>query len=114
MQNPWLAIDVSTSPVARARELRFARERFLQQRAPVSGVRRPIADSWQRCIQSGIDHGFRIGAPELDEGEARERLSAHPLGRVATVISHSLGAMASPARAVTTAPPAGGGAETSG
>jgi hypothetical protein len=57
MNNPWLAIDVATAPVARARELRRAWERFVgdedgadaDRGAPATGtatMRPPIVDSW--------------------------------------------------------------------
>ena len=47
MRNPWLAIDTTTEPAQRARELRAAWERFVGGDHRVR-VRTPIADSWER------------------------------------------------------------------
>ena len=49
MRNPWLAIDTTTEPAQRARELRAAWERFVGGDR-VASVRTPIADSWERSI----------------------------------------------------------------
>jgi hypothetical protein len=91
MHNQWLAIDSSTSPVARAREVRLARERFLEDRAAVSDLRSPIVDSWRRSAEAGIDP--RTDPLEVDEREARERFAEHPLGRLAPILNQSLAAV---------------------
>lgn len=93
MHNPWLAIDVSTSPVARAREVGLARERFLEDQRSASGLRSPIVDSWRRSGAAGIDPSDWTAALELDEQEARERFAEHPLGRLAPVLRKSLAAI---------------------
>src|ERR1700753_742931 len=40
MTNPWLAIDVATAPIVRARELRRAWERFVVDPHPEGGCAR--------------------------------------------------------------------------
>jgi hypothetical protein len=90
MRNPWLAIDSSTSPVARAREIHVARERFLEDEPTVSGFRAPIVDSWRRSAAVGLDPGNRAGPPAVDEQEMRERFAEHPLGRLAPILRQSL------------------------
>jgi hypothetical protein len=93
MHNPWLAIDSSTSPVARAREVRLARERFLEDRATVAGLRSPIVDSWRRSADVGVDPSPWTTPLEVDEQEARERFAQHPLGLLAPVLHQSLAAV---------------------
>jgi hypothetical protein len=97
MRNPWLAIDSSTSPVAKAREVRLARERFLEDRGIVSGLRSPIVDSWRRSAELGVDPSRWTAPLGLDEREAQERLAEHPLGRLAPILHQSLAAVANEA-----------------
>ena len=93
MPNPWLAIDVSTSPTARARDARRAWERFLEDPSTASKVRRPIADSWRRSAAVGIDPSRWLAPIELDEEQADERLAEHPLGRLAAELQDTLAAI---------------------
>jgi hypothetical protein len=93
MHNPWLALDVSTSPGARAREVRSAREQFLEDPHAGVGVRGPIVDSWRRSAAVGLDPGGWTAPPELDEQQAQERFADHPLGRLAPILDHSLSAL---------------------
>src|SRR3954466_12370327 len=53
-RNPWLAIDAATSPALRAREVRREWEQFVSD-GRVNGVRAPVADSWQRSLDAGVD-----------------------------------------------------------
>lgn len=90
MPNQWLAVDASTSPVARAREVGLARERFLHDPHSATGLRRPIVESWRRSAAAGVDPDEWTAFPELDEQQARERFADHPLGRLESVLRRSL------------------------
>jgi hypothetical protein len=86
LRNPWLAIDASTSPALRAREVRHAWERFLGGDRPES-VRRPIADSWKRSSAAGVDPTARSTAPSVaDDDEVAARWEVHPLVAVAPLV----------------------------
>ena len=53
-RNPWVAIDVSTDPLAHARTLARAHERRLAGAEAPVGVRALVADSWRRCLAAGV------------------------------------------------------------
>ena len=79
MPNPWLAIDASTAPPERAREVRTAWEHFLDAGEPAS-VRAPIADSWRRSHDAGVDPSGERIAPVLSGiEETAARWDVHPL-----------------------------------
>src|SRR4051794_41982300 len=90
MTSSWVALDASTNPAARARDLRLARERFLQDPATVDGVRAPIVASWRRSAALGLDPARRAAPVELTEEEARAPLAAHPLGPVTPLLEGAL------------------------
>ena len=78
----WLAIDVGTAPTLRARELRFAWERFvaglghsgLNEEGDPEDVRAPIVDSWRRSVEAGIDPtGHQLAPVVADEDETEQR-----------------------------------------
>ena len=101
MTNPWLAIDVATAPVTRARELRRAWERFVVGSRSGEGdsrdtpVRGPIADSWRRSAAAGVDpSGLRIAPQVADADEASARWEIHPLAEMAPLIRSCLAATA--------------------
>src|SRR5258707_15013772 len=85
MRNPWLAVDVSTSHAARARELRRARERFLEEAPEDAPVCDRIVESWRRSLAAGgRDRSFApLGLDEQDVrpgwGENRLAPLAPPL-----------------------------------
>lgn len=86
MANPWLAVDTSTSPAARARIVRRAWEGFLGGERDLP-VREPIADSWTRCHDAGVAHAGAAAAPVVaDEDEAEARWLAHPLAALTPLI----------------------------
>ncbi|MDX6640396.1 MAG: hypothetical protein QOF12_1407 [Solirubrobacteraceae bacterium] len=90
----WLAIDASTPLVTRARELRRAWERFVTDRVSAD-VRTPIARSWQRSEDAGLDPSETQLAPTVaDAAEASARWDAHPLARAAPLIHESLSGIA--------------------
>jgi hypothetical protein len=101
--NSWLAIDVATAPMLRARELRFAWERFVSGLGGASAdgdgdpddVREPIVDSWRRSAAAGIDPtGHELAPVIADEDEARMLWAEHPLARAAPLIRACLAAIA--------------------
>ena len=101
MTNPWLAIDVATAPVTRARELRRAWERFVvgsrsgESDSRDTPVRGPIADSWRRSAAAGVDpSGLRIAPQVADADEASARWEIHPLAEMAPLIRSCLAATA--------------------
>jgi hypothetical protein len=86
MRNPWLAIDASTEPAQRARELRHAWERFVGGDRDAL-VRGPIADSWKRSLGAGVDPSPSGSAPLVaDDDEAAARWEVHPLVSSAPLI----------------------------
>ena len=93
-RNPWLAIDAATSPALRAREVRREWEQFVSD-GRVNGVRAPVADSWQRSLDAGVDpSGTRPAPVAVDRDEACERWSGHPLGQAAPLIRECLTSIA--------------------
>lgn len=96
MHNPWLSIDAATVPGDRARELRHAWERFVQDgKAGTRAVRTPIAASWARSSAAGVDPSGNSVAPLVAEvDEASERWKVHPLAAMAPVLHEILGPIA--------------------
>jgi hypothetical protein len=100
--NSWLAIDVGTAPMLRARELRFAWERFVaalgrngDDEGDPDDVREPIVDSWRRSAEAGIDPtGHQLAPVVADEDETRMLWEEHPLARMAPLIHDCLGSIA--------------------
>jgi signal transduction histidine kinase len=93
--NPWLALDAATPPGPRVRELRRDWERFLTG-GGANGVRSPVADSWRRSLEAGVDpDGSRLAAVVSDRAEARARWKAHPLSEAAPLIRDCLASIAS-------------------
>jgi signal transduction histidine kinase len=93
-RNPWLAIDAGTPPALRARELRRQWEEFVSE-GGVGGVRAPVADSWRRSLDAGVDPaGSRLAPTAADRDEASERWEAHPLGAAAPLILECLTSIA--------------------
>jgi GAF domain len=92
--NPWLAIDAATPPRRRARELKRLWERFVGD-GKVDTVRQPIADSWRRSHEAGVDPSGEHLAPVLtDEDETSARWDVHPLAAALPLIEDSLTAIA--------------------
>jgi GAF domain len=101
--NAWLAIDVATAPVVRARELRSAWERYVAELVRTGHgededpalLRAPIADSWQRSFAAGVDPtGGRLAPVITDEDDTHVRFAEHPLGRNLPLIRECLAATA--------------------
>jgi hypothetical protein len=93
MRNPWLSVDVSTSHAARARDLRRAWERFLEEAQEEAPVREQIVESWRRSAAAGV--GDRSFAPVgLDDQEVRSVWKEHGLARLAPLLRKALGEIA--------------------
>jgi signal transduction histidine kinase len=93
-RNPWLAVDVTTSPAMRARELRRTWDDFFGN-GQLDSVRLPIAESWQRSQIAGIDPSWSRAPTMLEQREdVAERWEAHPLEAAAPLIREWLGAVA--------------------
>jgi hypothetical protein len=89
--NPWVAMDVTTDPVVRARRLRRAHERELAGEAASSiAVRELVRNSWRRSIAAGVapDQG---GAPlRMTPGELERARQRSPLRPAIEVIRSKL------------------------
>jgi GAF domain len=97
--NPWVAMDVTTDPVERARLLRRAHERELGGGGASSiDVRDLVRHSWQRSLASGVapDQGgapLRMTPNELERAQERS-----PLGPAIEVIHSKLSSLDEDAR----------------
>jgi signal transduction histidine kinase len=84
--NPWLAIDATTSPATRARELRQIWDDFLGN-GRLEAVRLPIAESWQRSRAAGVDPSAgRAPTMLADDDDVAALWEAHPLQAAAPLI----------------------------
>lgn len=96
--NPWIAVDSSTVPTKLARELRDAWEDFVggdiadgAEGAGTPMVRGPIAASWLRSHEAGVDPLGRWDAPTIVEGAAvGARRARHPLLAAMPIVRHCL------------------------
>ena len=97
-KSPWVAVEAATIPATRARELRDAWEDFVDGRGDGEDddpgrrpIRVPIADSWRRSRDAGVDPTGRQAAPSLLElAGARERWENHPLAVAGPVIDECM------------------------
>jgi hypothetical protein len=96
-RSAWVAVDAATIPAKLARELRDAWEDFIGGRPLDDGdagtppIRLPIADSWLRSRDAGVDPQGRISAPSLIElPGARALWEAHPLAIAAPLIDECM------------------------
>ncbi|MFL5840987.1 MAG: GAF domain-containing protein [Thermoleophilaceae bacterium] len=61
----------------------------------VNRVRAPVADSWQRSLDAGVDPtGSRLAPVAMERDVASERWASHPLGKAAALIRDSLASIA--------------------
>jgi hypothetical protein len=78
--NPWVAMDVTTDPMARSRLLRRVHDREFGGEAGSSpDVRELVRDSWRRSLAAGVhpDQGaapIRLTPTEVEEARARSPL----------------------------------------
>jgi len=96
--SPWVAVDADTVPSKRARELRDAWEDFVDDRLQgdgedpgTPGVRAPIADSWLRSREAGVDPSGRLPAMSVVERNgARVMWDEHPLHGASPLIEQCI------------------------
>jgi signal transduction histidine kinase len=94
VRDPWLAIDATTPPAVRARELRREWESFVSG-GDADGVRAPVAESWRRSIGAGVDpSGSRLAPVAAGRDDVSARWEAHPLRQAAPLIRESLSSIA--------------------
>jgi hypothetical protein len=94
----WVAVDATTIPAKLARELRDAWEDFVDGSGPDAAedtgtppIRLPIADSWLRSRDAGVDPHGREAAPSLVElAGVRDVWEAHPLAIAAPLIDECM------------------------
>src|SRR3954470_9241615 len=102
MPSQWLAVARGVDPGLRARQLRQSWERLLALRELKSGsgpelageLRQPIAESWKRSLETGLDPLDLLAPLEADPVEMQERWAEHPLGSLAHVLLAQLGDIA--------------------
>jgi hypothetical protein len=98
--NPWLALDATTPSSALARELRrawetFQSEIFENEAGTSQAVRAPIAASWRRSQEAGVDPLVLPAAPTAaGPDEVSARWEVHPLHLSAPLIRECLEALA--------------------
>jgi hypothetical protein len=96
--SPWIAVDADTIPAKRARELRDAWEDFVDARQQGTAddpgtpeIRAPIASSWIRSRDAGVDPTGRQAAPSIVELEGVRALwDDHPLADADALIAHCM------------------------
>jgi hypothetical protein len=98
VRNPWVGIDLSADPMAWARLLRRAYEQAQAGAQPPAIVRDVVTRSWERSRGAGVDPDRHRAPVALEEAEARERWSEHPLARFGGLIAQMLGAYTHDAR----------------
>jgi hypothetical protein len=92
--NSWSAVDAATVPAKLARELRDAWERFVAD-SPMedveSEVRDPIAASWARSRDAGVDpHGYVLAPEVLAPGDVDDCWEQHPLAAAGPLVRECL------------------------
>ena len=93
-RDPWLAIDTSTPPAEQARVVRGEWERFVAD-GRVERVREPVADSWRRSRDAGVDpSGSRLAPTAAPADDVATRWETHPLAAAAALIVDTLGSIA--------------------
>jgi hypothetical protein len=101
-RSDWVAVDAATIPAKLARELRDAWEGFVDGRTldksedeGTPPIRNPIAASWERSRDAGVDPHGRQNAPSLMElPGARASWDSHPLAIAAPLIDECMAAAA--------------------
>ena len=99
MGHPWIAVDTEVDLVAWARLLRRAHDLSLSKGTSASILRRVVADSWVRCMSSGVDPE-RPAPKMLDPSQVSGRLESHPLARVLPLIRTLLADAAEEGRSI--------------
>lgn len=74
MSNPW-----SIAPALDPTALRTAHDAVIGEHVEPEGVRRLVAESWQRSLQLRLDPDLVLDRVELEDDELREYRNLHPL-----------------------------------
>ena len=98
MPSQWLAVEVGTDLLARARQIQRSWERLLAEGAlgselppeATAGLRPAIVDSWRRSLATGLDPTDLLPSIEADPSETRARWLEHPLGSLRHVLAEQL------------------------
>jgi signal transduction histidine kinase len=94
-RHPAPGTGADTPHALRARESRREWERFVTEGRVNGGVRGPVAASWQRSRDAGVDPLGRRSAPAAtDRAEASARWEGHPLAQAAPLIRRHLASIA--------------------
>ncbi|HEY2650484.1 MAG TPA: GAF domain-containing protein [Solirubrobacteraceae bacterium] len=99
-RNPWVAVDVTTDPVAHARELARAHERGLVDLAAPEGVRELVVDSWRRSLAAGVIPEAAGASVVLDDEALEELRERSPLAPAVDAILATLSGLDAEARHV--------------
>jgi hypothetical protein len=99
-RNPWVALDVSTDPIAHARALARAHERSLAGASAPVGVRELVADSWKRSLAAGVAPEAPGAPVVLDDEELQQARDRSPLAPAIDAILAALSGLDAEARHV--------------
>ncbi|HTU30703.1 MAG TPA: GAF domain-containing protein [Solirubrobacteraceae bacterium] len=98
MRDSWIGLQAGVDARRWARVLRRAHDVALHEGHVPSIVRGVIADSWERCAETGVDPS-EPGAPQvIAPDDAAERFRDHPLSQTTDVLRATLGALLYEAR----------------
>jgi len=86
--NPWAAAPQDER--SHRRELESAHAAVVAERMPVPGIRRLVAESWQRSLDLQLDPDHLLAGFDIDDAELREYRNAHPLSLVLPTIHNLL------------------------
>ncbi|HET9658523.1 MAG TPA: GAF domain-containing protein [Kineosporiaceae bacterium] len=90
MTTPWAAWPAGTDPEELYRRLAAARERFLATGHVGPSLRPVVAQSWRRCLESGIDPQAIRPEPDLTDADLGAYRADHPLAAVMPVVRRLL------------------------
>jgi hypothetical protein len=91
MRDRWVGLQAGVDAVKWARLLRRAHEAAVRTGQAPTIVRQEIADSWERCTDTGVDPAMP-GAPLVIEPDrAQDRWHEHPLSRATQILQGVLG-----------------------
>ena len=98
MTDRWVGLQAGVDALKWARLLRRAHEAALRGGHAPAIVRDVIADSWERCTQTGVDPGDPDAPLVIDPDDARGRWEEHPLSRATEILRGVLGGLLHDAR----------------
>jgi len=98
MRDSLVGLQAGVDARTWARLLSRAHDTAIRSGRVPSIVRGVIADSWERCSQTGVDPSEPSAPLLLEAPEARERWREHPLSRMTEILQHALGGLLFEAR----------------